>query len=286
MTSSPRVSVVMPVHNAEETVEEAVRSLLQQTYADLEILVVDDGSTDRSCAVIETLRDPRIRLVRQQHGGICLARNRGCAEAKGVYLAVLDSDDIAQEHRIAAQVEYLDRHADVGLVGTHARFIDDDGQEWFFMPPVDSRALRRYLLWDNPFVHSSVMFRRQVLGASGGYTPGIVANEDYRLWIQVARSWELGMIPEVLVTYRVRRASASRAANRRRALRGRLAAQWEAARLLGPWYLAFPALAATSLAYALSRANGLPDRGFETDGRSVGEALRGFRRRNPVDRSR
>jgi glycosyltransferase involved in cell wall biosynthesis len=276
----------MPVYNAQETVEEAVRSLMQQTYADLEILVVDDGSTDRSCATIERLRDPRIRLVRQPHGGICQARNRGCSEARGEYLAVLDSDDVAQARRIQAQVDYLDRHPAVGLIGTHARFVSDDGQEWFFTPPAEDRALRRYLLWDNPFVHSSVMLRRQALGAVGGYTQGVVANEDYRLWIQVARSWKLGMIPEVLVTYRVRRASASRAAHRRLALRGRLAAQWMAARLLGPWYLAVPALAATTLAYALSHLAGLRGPVLTTDLRSAAERLRGFRRRGPEDRSR
>lgn len=274
----------MPVYNAAETVEEAVGSVLRQTYANLEILVVDDGSTDQSMVIVEALHDPRVRIVRLAHGGIVRARNTGCAEARGKYLAVMDSDDVADERRIAAQVEYLERHPDVGLLGTHARFVRDDGREWLFRPPDDDRALRRCLLWDNPFVHSSVMLRRRALEDAGDYTQGIVANEDYRLWIRMARTWRLGMVPEVLVTYRVRSTSASRGTSRPIALRARFAAQWEAAKMLGPWHQAIGALGVTGVAYLLSRAGGRFDgRAGDATGGLAGR-LKGFRKGDPGDR--
>lgn len=283
---APLVSVTMPVYNAAETVEEAIGSLLRQTYSDLEILVVDDGSTDESMAMIEAFHDPRVRIIRLAHGGIVQARNTGCAQARGEYIAVMDSDDVADERRIAAQVEYLERHPDVGLLGTHARFIRDDGREWLFRPPDDDRALRRYLLWDNPFVHSSVMLRRRALEDAGGYTRGVVANEDYRLWIQTARTWRLGMVPEVLVTYRVRSTSASRATSRPIALRARFAAQWDAARMLGPWHLAIPALGVTGTAYLLSLAGALFNVGARDVAGGLSGRLRGFRARDQEDRRR
>ncbi|MDR7521381.1 MAG: glycosyltransferase [Armatimonadota bacterium] len=284
MSRSPLVSVIMPVYNAAETIEEAVQSLLQQTYSDLEIIVVDDGSTDASISLIERYHDPRIRIVRQEHCGIVRTRNTGCAQARGTYLAVMDSDDVAHEGRIAAQVKFLERQPDVGLLGTHARFVHDDGREWLFTPPVEDRALRRYLLWDNPFVHSSVMFRRQAFEETGGYTEGIVANEDYRLWIRMARNWRLGMIPQVLLTYRVRGTSASRAASRQSALLARFGAQWEAAKMLGPWYQALPALGITGAAYLLSRTGRLLDLSVWNPARRLRSRRRGFRESDLEDR--
>jgi hypothetical protein len=184
----------------------------------------------------------------------------------------MDSDDIAHEGRIAVQVGWLERHQEVGLVATHARLVYDDGRERLFTPPTDDASLRRYLLWDNPFVHSAVMYRKQAFLGAKGYTPGPVANEDYRLWIEMARFWKLAVVPEVLVTYRVRSDSASRAADRQLALRARLAAQWRAAHVLGPWHQAVPALTATGAACLLHRIArpveaSIRSRGFGPHGR-------------------
>ncbi|MDR7544226.1 MAG: glycosyltransferase family 2 protein [Armatimonadota bacterium] len=255
--AAPLASVVMPVHNAVATVEAAVRSLLRQTYADLEIIVVDDGSTDDSAGVVERVGGQGVRVIRALHRGVVAARNTGCRLARGRYLACLDADDVAHERRLAAQVEYLTRHPDVGLLGTWAQFEDETGRTWRFEPPTADRALRRYLLRDNPFVHSSVMFRREAYEAAGGYPDG--PDEDYRLWVRIARSWQLGILPEVLVTHRIRRGSYSRARGRRQALWNRLAVQWEAARTLGPWHAALPALAATIGVAAVAALGSCPD---------------------------
>jgi GT2 family glycosyltransferase len=202
--------------------------------------------------------DPRIKVVRQEHRGVVPTLTRGCAEAAGEYVARLDADDVAYPGRIAAQVAYLERHGEIGVLGTWASMRDEDGRTWSFEPPSTDPALRQYLLHDNPFVASAAMFRRQAYLDAGGYAEG--PNEDYRLCIRIARAWQLAVLPEVLVMHRVRRASYSGSIPRRAALRARLAAQWDAARTLGPWYRAIPALAVTCGAYVLSIVGGAPER--------------------------
>ncbi len=243
----PLVSVVMPVFNGGRTLREALCSILDQTYQPLEVVVVDDGSEDDSAAVVTGMNDGRVMLLRQEHRGLVSALNRGCAAARGELIARLDADDLAHQGRLAIQVAYLQEHPTVGLVGTWALLRDEGGGKQVFAPPALDGALRRYLLWDNPFIHSSVMFRREAFQQAGGYTPG--ANEDYRLWVHIARRWQIAVVPEVLVTHRVHSTSLSRTVPRAAALRSRFAGQWEAARLLGPWWQAAPALTVTGVVY-------------------------------------
>ena len=243
----PLVSVVVPVFNAASTVVEAIESILSQTCGPLEVVIVDDGSQDESVQVVRQIKDTRVVLLRQQHRGVVSARNIGCAAARGEFIAPLDADDLAHQRRLAMQVAYLLEHPMVGLVGTWALLCHEGGGKQVFTPPAADAALRRYLLWDNPFIHSSVMFRREAFRQAGGYPPG--TNEDYRLWVRIARRWQIAVVPEVLVTHRVRSTSLSRTMPRAAALRARLVGQWEAARLLGPWWQAAPALMVTGVVY-------------------------------------
>ncbi len=274
-STAPLVSVVMPVYNAGDTVEESVRSLLTQTYERLEILVIDDGSTDASLDIVARFRDPRVRVLRQDHQGLVKTLNHGCAQAQGEYIARLDADDVAHERRMAAQVEYFESHLDVGLLGTWAKVVSQDGEEGTFEPPVTDRALRRYLLWDNPFVHSSVMFRREALRQTGGYPEGLA--EEYRLWIQMARFWKIAVLPEALVTHRIHRASYTRRQRRAAALGGRFKAQWEAASTLGPWYQAIPAMGFTAGAITLAIFGGGVEASLRRLTGKASGRFRGFR---------
>jgi glycosyltransferase involved in cell wall biosynthesis len=273
----------MPVYNGADMIEDSVRSLLAQTYDRLEILVVDDGSTDASIAIVEDLRDPRVRVLRRNHEGLVKTLNYGCAQAEGEYIARLDADDVAHERRMAAQVTYLEEHAEVGLLGTWAKIVSEDGEEGTFEPPVADLALRRYLLWDNPFIHSSVIFRRGAFREAGGYPEGLA--EEYRLWIRMARSWKVAMLPEVLVTHRIHRASYTRRQRRAAALRGRFKAQWEAARTLGPLHQAIPALGVTGSAYVLALLGGRPETTAKSFVRGLSRRSRGFRERHSKERA-
>ncbi len=246
MEQHPLVSAIIPVYNARHTLGGAVASLVRQTYANIEVIVIDDGSTDESASVAEKVGDPRVRVIRRPHEGLDAALNTGCRLAQGKYIARLDADDLAYERRIERQVQYLEEHSAVGLLGTWATIEQEHGPQWTFRPPVDDSQLRRYLLWDNPFIHSSVMFPRSAFFAAGGYQEGRRTDEDYRLWVRIAHKWSIAILPEPLVTYRMRPEGLSHRGNRTAHLWQRLTAQWEAARTLGPWHAALPALLVTA----------------------------------------
>jgi len=211
--NGPLVSVVLPVLDGEDLVGEALLSILGQSYRHLEVIVVDDGSTDATAAVVERCADPRVRLVRQVHRGPAAAMNRGVALASGQLIARQDHDDLALSGRIERQVGFLEAHPEVALVGTWARIEPDRARRSrTIRHPVGCPALRFFLLFNNPFVHSSVMMRRQAFDAVGGYREEAEHQpEDYDLWVRMARSFEVANLPEILQVYRERSNSVCRA---------------------------------------------------------------------------
>ena len=197
-----RVSVVMSVFNGERFLLEAVDSILGQTYGDLELIVIDDGSTDGSSAILEQrgLEDPRLRIFHQANVGLTRSLNRGVGLATGEYIARMDADDIADPTRIERQVAFMDAHPDVGLLGTGYREIDAEGRVLGVkaFPMVDDRTLRATLIRYNPFFHASVMLRREVFAAVGLYDPALALVEDYEMWFRVARRFRLANLMEPL----------------------------------------------------------------------------------------
>jgi glycosyltransferase involved in cell wall biosynthesis len=184
------ISVVMPVRDAAATLAAAVDSLVEQTDPAWELVAVDDGSTDASGAMLQAYarRDRRIRVVRTARRGLVAALNAGLVVAAGPLVARLDADDVALPQRMARQRAFLAGHPEVGLLGTAAREEDPGGTPVRVVrPPVDDAALRRALIRANPFVHSSVMLRREVLARAGGYDEGLAVAQDYELWMRLAR---------------------------------------------------------------------------------------------------
>jgi len=187
-----------------------VDSILAQTLADFELIVVDDASTDGTRAVLDSYSDPRIRaLYNASNLGQSVSRNKAIAAARGKYVAVLDADDIALPTRLEKQAEWLDSHAEVGLLGGYAITIDEQGNEherWDYSPTADA-AIKWELLFRNVLIHSSVMLRKSVLEQVGGYTNEESIRrafvEDYELLSRVIRCVQAAVLPEVLVKYRV-----------------------------------------------------------------------------------
>src|SRR5262245_19762108 len=127
MTESPKVSVVIAVYNREKYVRSAVDSILSQTFSDFELLVIDDGSTDGSIAVVQSHSDPRIRLIRNHTNfGVSATRNKGIQLARGEYLAFLDSDDWAYPDRLAKQIAFLDNHSEYAAVGSWSEWMSEE----------------------------------------------------------------------------------------------------------------------------------------------------------------
>src|SRR6516225_5378072 len=166
--TSPLVSVVLPVRNGAADLPKAIDTILAQTFTDFELIVVNDGSTDGTAAVLDAIRDPRVRLVHQESTGLARALNRGISLARGRYIARQDHDDWALPNRIEKQVAFLDANLDYGLVGTRAEvWIGDSPTGRFHDHPSDDADLRFALLFNNYFVHSSVMMRKAALDEVG-----------------------------------------------------------------------------------------------------------------------
>ena len=202
--TTPAVSVLMGVWNGAPRVREAVVSVLGQTMGDLELIVVDDGSFDGTAAILESFGDPRLRIERRERAGLTSALNRGLALARAPLVARLDADDVALPERVARQVAYLDAHPDVGLLGTAAREVDPSGRELRTVsPPTDDTALRRALIRENPFVHSSMVMRRAAVDLVKGYDPGFPVAQDYDLWMRMSRVTRMANLAEPLVIRRI-----------------------------------------------------------------------------------
>ncbi len=219
----PAVSVVVRVFNAERYLREAIDSVLAQSFADFELLAIDDGSSDGSRAILEAFGDPRIRILGQPNGGKIAAAARGLGEARGRYVAILDADDRAAPERLALQVAYLDAHPEIVLVGSALAVIDERGAPVGIRRyPQDDEALRKEITIYNPFGHSTLTYRRDAARAAGGYDPRYVI-EDWDLSLRLMRVGRVANLPEVLADYRVR--TALDAPLVKRVLRGTIAAR-------------------------------------------------------------
>ena len=199
----------MPVHNGAAYLRAAVDSILRQSFADFEFLIVDDCSTDDSPAIIQSYADPRIRLVRApERLRICRALNLGLEQAAGQFIARMDADDISHPRRLEKQVAYLTRHPDVALCGTWVRRFAAGGSSLVDTRPADFESIRAYSLFDNPMVHSTVMLRSDTLAKSQlRYAEEFRNAEDYDLWTRLFDVGRAANLPEVLLEYRVHPAS-------------------------------------------------------------------------------
>ncbi len=207
---SPRVSVVLPVYNGGEHLHASIESVLHQTMTELELVVVDDGSTDNTLEIATSFADPRISVIAlESNVGLAEALNRGIDQAKAGLIARQDSDDVSLPDRLSRQLELFTREDSMVLAGTWAsitRSLPGGNQQVVgqHRHPTTDAELRFRLLWNNPFVHSSVVFRRDAFEAAGGYgtDPATSWPEDYDLWSRLMDFGTLANLPEVLVEYR------------------------------------------------------------------------------------
>ena len=203
--SNPQVSVVMAVYNERSHLEEAVQSILNQTFEDYEFIIINDGSTDGSREVLERFadQDSRIRLVHQENQGLALSLNRGISMASGRYVARMDGDDVSYPQRFERQVRFLRGHPEVGVLGTKVKYIDVNGQvngEWPL--PTDPDEIAWHLLFNNCLAHSSVMARRAILEELNGYAEWMPVAQDYELWTRVVNHWRITNLPVTLLKLR------------------------------------------------------------------------------------
>lgn len=216
---SPLVTVVMPLYNSAATVRASLESVLAQTHRHLEILVVDDGSTDEGVAICRGYDDPRIRIVQQRNRGLAGARNTGIRQARGVILAFLDSDDLWLPQKIERHVEHLRSAPEVGVSYSRSAFIDAEGRPLgiYQTPPLHA-ITPKLILCRNPISNGScVVMRREVLDGirfeanlygnteSYWFDDSFRQSEDIECWLRIAlqTDWRIEGIAEPLTLYRV-----------------------------------------------------------------------------------
>lgn len=206
------MSVLVPVHDGEAFVGEAIESCLRQSFPDFELVVVDDGSTDATPDIVSRYaeRDRRIVVHRQENRGYVAALGVAAALAKGELLARLDADDLAEPGRLARQVAFLDEHPEVAVVGGALLVVDRRGRPFYLAAyPLEPAEVSAAMSQRTPVGHPTATIRRHVFDAVGGYRADFPYAEDYDLWLRVAREHRIANLPDILGRYRVHGANAS-----------------------------------------------------------------------------
>ena len=200
------VSVVMPVYNAARFLGEAVESILAQSFEEFELIAADDGSTDESAEILERYArgDRRLRVFRCAHEGLPATLNFGCARAEGKYIARMDADDIALPSRFERQIEFLNKHRRVTILGTQLERIREDGTSMGFTNhPLEHAQIAANMQKFCCIHHPTVMMRTEAMRELGGYREAFHGAEDHDLWLRAAEQFEFANLPDVLLRYRL-----------------------------------------------------------------------------------
>jgi glycosyltransferase involved in cell wall biosynthesis len=203
---APTVSVLLPVHNAEPYLAEAVESILNQSFSDFEFLIINDGSTDRSLEILQTYakQDSRIKLTNRPNRGLIATLNEMLEQATGEFLARMDADDIATPNRLALQVSFLQQHAEIVCVGGAFDLIDFQGRtvQWIPMPQHNDQIQQMLLVGRTIINHPCALIRRASLLQIGGYDPEMKTVEDLDMLLKLGEIGELANLPETVLKYR------------------------------------------------------------------------------------
>ncbi len=202
---TPPLSIIIPVYNADKYLTASVQSILNQTYSDFELIIINDGSTDNSEKIINSFSDNRIKyLINDQNKGIVYTRNRGLKEALGDFVGMLDADDVVYPDKFEKQIAFLKSHPEYVMVGSWVKFIDENGERlpsgWKLKAPTEK--IPALMLFKNYFLQSAVLYKRECFG-NHSFTEGFDILEDYLLWYQLLKDYKAWNLPHYLVDYRL-----------------------------------------------------------------------------------
>jgi glycosyltransferase involved in cell wall biosynthesis len=211
MVSTPAISVVMPVYQSCIYLEDAIKSILEQTFDDFEFLIIVDESTSSTKLIIDNYAkmDNRIFVYYQKNRlGLIGSLNYGCKLAKGKYIARMDADDVCINRRLKIQYDFLEEHPNIGIVGSWVDYIDQNDKKINELRlPILPNVIQWYLHFGNFIAHPTVMMRRSVIDSVNYYSNEAVCAEDYDLWVRASGSMGIANIPEVLLKYRIHEGS-------------------------------------------------------------------------------
>ncbi|MBI5963252.1 MAG: glycosyltransferase family 2 protein [Chloroflexi bacterium] len=211
--ANPEVTVIIPAYNRAELIGEALNSIFAQTYQNFEVIIVDDGSTDDTARVLKPLAEAgAIRYIHQENLGVSAARNRGITEARGEYMAFLDSDDLFEPEKLELQVEYMQTHPEAGLVHSGFTKFDNHGNDlgyrdtsWFS----DMIYPQMLLYWTTLMAANTVLVPKRVFDSVGLFDESLRIGEDLDLWRRIARKYPFGFINKSLARVRVHQGNTS-----------------------------------------------------------------------------
>lgn len=210
---APAISVILPVHNGDRTLRDALQSITAQSFANFELLIIDDGSTDQSGTIADAaaLADGRVRVFHRRQEGLVASLNFGISVARGEYIARMDCDDISNPARFEQQYQYLQAHPEIAVLGTAFHEMRDDGSiTGTTVMPCGSKAIAEHLRSSgNALCHPSTMIRSAALREIGGYRAAFKHCEDYELWLRLSERFPLENLAVPLLTYRRHSAAVS-----------------------------------------------------------------------------
>lgn len=199
----PCCSIIIPAYNAIKYLPETLESVLNQSFTDFEVLIINDGSYDNIIEWAAQIEDPRVKFISQKNQGVSAARNLGIENARGEYIAFLDADDLWDSTKLEKQLKLFQKNPDSGLIHTEMALIDEEskllGRK--FTSNVEGNALKQ-LLEQNTIVTSSVIVRRSCLETVGNFDNNLTSSEDWELWVRIASVYPIALIKEPLVFYR------------------------------------------------------------------------------------
>ena len=201
INDEPKISIIIPTYNQAEYLQEAIESVLNQTYKNIEIIIIDDGSTDNTLKVVNSFNDNKIIFIQQRNKGASSARNTGIKEANGEYIAFLDSDDLWLKDKLRKQIDFMRENPEVGLLGTGCfQMIDTNKMIYKKIFPHKNEILQKNLIQYNPFIQSSVIVRKDVFNDIGLYDEKFKESEDYDLWLRIAQKYKIANLKQALTT--------------------------------------------------------------------------------------
>ena len=201
----PKISIIIPVYNGEKTIQETLDSVFAQTFSDWELIVSNDGSSDRTLEIVEAIHDPRIRIVSGENGGLSVSRNRGIAIATGEYLSFLDADDLWSPDKLATQLQALENNPEAAVAYSWTDYIDEKGtwlHSGLHLSP-KGNVLSELFLHNFLENGSNLLVRREALDRVGYFETSLTSAQDWDLYLRLADCYQFVPVPRAQIFYRI-----------------------------------------------------------------------------------
>jgi len=198
------ISVIVPAYNAERYILETIETVRQQIFLDFELIVINDGSTDHTLELLNTVKEPRLKIISYQNGGVSVARNRGITHANGDFIAFLDADDLWTSDKLELQLSALQQHPEAGVAYSWTHYMDEQGKYFHTGEPITFEGNVYADMLVNNFLASgsNPLIRRQALESTGEFDPELAPSEDWDFYLRLAARWPFVVVPKPQILYR------------------------------------------------------------------------------------